>query len=65
MKGHSEVHAAYSWIWKSCCQLKHKIFLWLLLKDRLSTRDLLRRRNMILDDYTCVVLSVEQDPWKP
>lgn len=65
MKGYSEVHAAYSWIWKSCCQLKHKIFLWLLLKDRLSTRDLLRRRNMILDDYTCVVLSVEQDPWKP
>ena len=27
---------------------------WLLLQDKLSTRGVLRRRNMVLDDYTCV-----------
>ena len=31
-----------------------RFFFWLLLKDRLSTRELLRRRNMELPDYNCV-----------
>jgi len=48
-------HQAFHWIWKSPCQPKHKIFFWLILKDRLSTRGLLRRRNMVLDDYNCVL----------
>lgn len=34
LKGHIEVHAAFSWLWKSCCQLTYKIFFWLLLKDK-------------------------------
>jgi hypothetical protein len=33
--------------------MKHKIFFWLLLKDRISTRDILQRKNMVLDSYTC------------
>jgi hypothetical protein len=33
--------------------MKHKVFFWLLLKDRLSTRELLRRKQMDLDSYTC------------
>lgn len=33
--------------------MKHKVFFWLLLKDRLSTRDLLQRKNMDLDCYSC------------
>jgi hypothetical protein len=33
---------------------KRKIFFWLLLRDRLSTREILRRRNMFLEDYNCV-----------
>jgi hypothetical protein len=41
------------WLWKSKFQMKHKVFFWLLLKDRLSTRDLLWRKNMELDSYTC------------
>lgn len=32
---------------------EHKVFFWLLLKDRLSTRDLLRRKNMALDSCAC------------
>lgn len=34
---------------------KHKIFFWLLLRDRLNTRNLLRRKNKILEDYSCVL----------
>jgi len=44
--GHRVTHAAFKWLWKSACQNKHKVFFWLLLNDRLSTRELLRRRNM-------------------
>lgn len=33
--------------------MKHKVFFWLLLRDRLSTRDPLRRRNMELETFTC------------
>ena len=33
--------------------MKHKVFFWLLIRDRLNTRDILRRRNMELDSYTC------------
>jgi hypothetical protein len=53
--GHSILHPVYKWLWKSCCQPKHKVFFWLLLKDRLSTRNILRRRNLHLDSYTCVL----------
>jgi hypothetical protein len=33
--------------------MKHKVFFCLLLKDLLSTRELLRRKHMDLDSYTC------------
>ena len=55
MIGHSILHSVYKWLWKSCCQPKHKVFFWLLIKDILSTRNILRRRNMQLDSYTCVL----------
>jgi hypothetical protein len=29
------------------------LFFWLLMKNRVNTRGVLRRRNMLLDDYTC------------
>lgn len=53
--GHSEVHLTFKWLWKSNCQPKHKVFFWLLVKDRLSTRNILRRKNMHLDSYDCVL----------
>lgn len=53
--GHAQVHPCFKWLWKSCCQNKHKVFFWLLLKDRLSTRNILRRRSMTLDSYACVL----------
>jgi hypothetical protein len=42
--------------------MKHKVFLWLFLKDRLNTRGLLRRKHMQLDSYTyemCLLQKVE------
>jgi hypothetical protein len=51
--GHREVHPIYNWLWKAKCQMKHKVFFWLLIKDRLSTRDLLSRKNMNLSDVIC------------
>ena len=62
MAGHSEIDSAFSWLWKSYYQPKHKVFFWLLIKDRLSTRNLLTRRNMELESYNCQLccLAVEE-----
>jgi hypothetical protein len=50
------VHAAYGWLWKSKCVPKMKFFCWLLLSDRLNTRNMLRRRNICLNTgYSCML----------
>lgn len=46
---------ALKWIWKTCCLSKHKVFFWLLLQNRLNTRELLQRKSFFLPDYTCVL----------
>jgi len=55
LNGHQSIHPVYKWLWASSCQAKHKVFFWLLLKDRLSTRDLLQRKNMHLQSANCVL----------
>jgi hypothetical protein len=52
---HPVAHPAFTWIWTNPCQPKHKVFFWLLLNDRLSTRNILRRRNMFIESYNCVL----------
>lgn len=44
MIGHRPTHPAFRWLWQSKCQMKYRVFFWLLLRDRLSTRDLLSRK---------------------
>jgi hypothetical protein len=56
--GPRQVHQAYKWLWKSSVQKRHKVFFWLLLKDRLSTRNILRRRNKALPSYECVLCNL-------
>lgn len=51
--GHPQVHPIYRHLWKSKCQPKHRVFYWLWLKNRLNTRDMLRRKNMTLESYSC------------
>jgi hypothetical protein len=53
LMGQSQVHQIYSLLWKNKCQPKHKVFYWLWLKNRLNTRNMLRRKNMTLESYTC------------
>jgi hypothetical protein len=43
--GQEYVHPTFRWIWKSCCQSKHKVFFWLLLRNMLNTRGLLQRKK--------------------
>jgi hypothetical protein len=55
LMGHNQIHNIYKWLWKGLCQPKHKIFFWLLISDRLSTRNILRRKQMHLPSYNCVL----------
>ena len=38
-------HKAFKWLWKSSATMKIKVFGWLLLSDRLNTRNMLKRRS--------------------
>jgi hypothetical protein len=42
---HISSHFPSQWIWKSKCTSKHKFFAWLILHDRINTKDMLRRRH--------------------
>ena len=59
--GVKQVPPHFSWVWKSSCQPKHKMFFWMLLHDRVNTRNLLRRKSFVLEEYKCVVLSCQQE----
>lgn len=61
-KGIILISLVFKWMWHSQVAGEIKFFFWLLLKDRLNTRGLLRRKNMYLDEYTCVLcqLSAEE-----
>lgn len=52
-----QVDDAFQWIGKTKCTMKWKVFAWLLLADRLNTRNILRRRNYTLQDnnYGCLL----------
>jgi retron-type reverse transcriptase len=46
--------APFQWIWKTKCVPRIKFFAWLLLSDRLNTREMLRRRGKSLEEgYFC------------
>ena len=59
--GHKQTLPHFSWIWKSSCQPKHKVFFWMLLHDRVNTRNLLRRKNFVLEAYNCAVRDCYQE----
>jgi hypothetical protein len=56
---HMQAPKVYHWIWKSSCQMSIKFFVWMILKDRLNTRDMLQRRHWRVTDEThCVMCSL-------
>jgi hypothetical protein len=58
------IHAPtpFKWIWKSKVFKKIKIFIWLLFKDRINSRNLLRKNYKIEgDDYNCVLCNLDTE----
>ena len=51
----------FKWLWDSKCQGKHKVFFWLLMNDRLNTRNLLRRKKFVLPSVHCVLCSTNNE----
>ena len=47
--GHKQAPPHFNWVWNCSCQPKHKVFFWKLLHDRVNTRNLLRRKNFVLE----------------
>jgi hypothetical protein len=61
MKGHSQAPAPFHWLWKSRCQGKHRVFFWLLLNDRLNTRNLLRCKRFHVLSTICVLCNMDME----
>jgi hypothetical protein len=59
--GSQRTHPVYRWLWVASCQPKHKVFFLLLLKNRLNTRGMLRRKNMQLDSYNCELCLLQKE----
>mgnify|MGYP000863857686 FL=1 len=38
------------WIWKSCCTMTIKMFAWLVIMDRVNTKDMIQRRKWKIND---------------
>ena len=53
----------FIWIWDSKCANKLKVFSWLMLVDRLNTRNILRRKkhNIQGNDYSCAICTQQQE----
>ena len=61
LEGHRPTNLIFRWLWKSSCQNKHKLFFWLLIHDRLNTKELLRRKHMPLQDTSCSMWSLNTE----
>lgn len=61
LAGSQEASPLFKWLWAAGNLGKHKFFFWLLLIDRLNTRNMLRRKNRHLDDYNCVFCNSEEE----
>jgi hypothetical protein len=49
-------HISFQWLWKSKCIPKMKFFCWLVLSDIINTRNMIKRRNFILNSgYSCPI----------
>jgi hypothetical protein len=52
----------FIWIWKSKLWPKLKVFVWLLLSDRLNTRNMLKRRHLnIGNNFSCALCNMGEE----
>ena len=56
----SYTRRTFKWIWKSKCIPMLKFFAWLILLDRLNTKDMIRRRNFHVQPNTHCALCNDQ-----
>jgi hypothetical protein len=56
IQSHLQVPKVFHWLWKSSCRMSAKFFAWMLLQDRLNTRDMLHCRHWrVTEDKHCVL----------
>jgi hypothetical protein len=60
------VHRPSCWIWTSKCMSKHKFFAWLILHDRINTKDMLLRRHWnVTDMHSCILCHADiREDWR-
>ena len=61
IRGQAEAHTIFKQLWKTSCRLRHKIFFWLLLHDRVNTRNMLQRRTFHLPSYNCALCQMSTE----
>lgn len=44
------------WIWKSCCTMSIKMFAWLVIMDKINTKDMIQQRHWKINDVPQCVL---------
>lgn len=49
-----ECDDSFKWIWKSRCTMKLKVFAWLLLLERLNTKNMLHRRHYVVGPHPMI-----------
>jgi hypothetical protein len=59
--GLTQAPRQFAWLWKSSNRGCHIFFFWLLLLDRLNTRNLLHRKNFHLESYSCVLCNTAME----
>ena len=55
LKVGAEAHIIFKWLWQGANRVRHTIFFWMLLYDRINTMNMLKRRSMQLESYECVM----------
>jgi hypothetical protein len=59
-----QVPQPFKWIWRTKVSKKIKFFIWLLFRDKINSRNLLKRKHFKIegDDYSCVLynLNIEE-----
>ena len=57
-----KAHKTYHWLWKSKANAKLKVFGWLMLSDRLNTRNMLKRRHFnIGTNLNCLLCGQKEE----
>ena len=48
-------------IWKNATMLRYKVFAWLLIHDRINTRNLLKRKKFHRPSHNCVLCNAKPE----